>query len=41
MILKAYTSFSDADLMEHLNGNIHYQLFCSVSIHPQSPPNNH
>lgn len=41
MILKAYTNFSDADLIEHLNGNIHYQLFCGVSIHPQSPLTNY
>ena len=41
MILKAYTNFSDADLIAHLNGNIHYQLFCGVSIHPQSPLTNH
>ena len=29
MLLKAYTNFSDAELIEHLNGNIHYQLFCA------------
>ena len=27
MVLKSYTNFSDAQLIEHLNGNIHYQLF--------------
>ena len=27
MVLKAYTGFSDRQLVEHLNGNIHYQLF--------------
>jgi hypothetical protein len=41
MILKAYTNFSDKQLIEHLNGNIHYQLFCGVCIHPQSPLTNH
>ncbi len=37
MILKSYTNFSDSQLIEHLNGNIHYQLFCGVqidSLHP-------
>ena len=28
MVLKAYTGFSDRQLVEHLNGNIHYQMFC-------------
>lgn len=32
MVLKSYTDFSDKDLIEHLNGNIHYQLFCGVQI---------
>ncbi len=27
MVLKAYTGFSDRQLVEHLNGNIHYQIF--------------
>ena len=34
MLLKAYTGFSDATLIEHLNGNIHFQIFCGVYIHP-------
>ena len=41
MLLKSYTNFSDFELIEHLNGNIHYQLFCGVSIHPQHPLTNH
>ena len=41
MILKSYTNFSDYQLIEHLNGNIHYQLFCGVSIHPQNPLTNY
>lgn len=41
MLLKAYTDFSDFKLIEHLNGNIHYQLFCGVSIHPHHPLTNH
>jgi hypothetical protein len=40
MLLKSYTNFSDFELIEHLNGNIHYQLFCEVSIHPQDPLTN-
>ncbi|MBV3842261.1 transposase, partial [Bacteroides xylanisolvens] len=34
MVLKSYTNFSDSQLIEHLNGNIHYQLFCGVQIDP-------
>ncbi|HHU97421.1 MAG TPA: transposase [Petrimonas sp.] len=41
MLLKAYTNFSDAELIEHLNGNIHYQLFCGVSVHPSAPLTNY
>lgn len=40
MVLKAYTGFSDSVLIEHLNGNIHYQLFCGIQIHPASPLTN-
>lgn len=29
MVLKAYTEFSDRQLMEHLNDNIHYQMFAA------------
>ena len=32
MVLKAYTGFSDRQLVEHLNGNIHYQIFCGIMI---------
>ena len=32
MVLKAYTSFSDRQLVEHLNGNLHYQMFCGIMI---------
>ena len=32
MVLKAYTGFFDRQLVEHLNGNIHYQLFCGIMI---------
>ena len=30
MLLKAYTGFSDRQLVEHLNRNIHYQMFCGI-----------
>ena len=41
MVLKAYTGFSDRQLVEHLNGNIHYQMFCGVMIDPSSPITNY
>lgn len=41
MFLKSYTNFSDFDLIEHLNGNIHYQLFCGIQIHPLHPLTNY
>ena len=39
-VLKSYTNFSDAQLIEHLNGNIHYQLVCGVQIDPLHPLTN-
>ena len=41
MVLKSYTGFSDRQLMEHLNGNIHYQLFCGIMIDPSFPITNY
>lgn len=41
MVLKAYTRFSDRQLMEHLNGNIHYQMFCGIMINPSFPITNY
>ena len=41
MVLKAYTSFSDRQLVEHLNGNLHYQMFCGIMIDPSSPITNY
>ena len=41
MVLKAYTGFSDRQLVEHLNGNIHYQMFCGIMINPSSPITNY
>ena len=37
MFLKMYTGLSSPKLMEQLNGNIHYQLFCDVRINPMHP----
>ena len=34
MFLKSYTSLSDRKLIEQLNGNIDYQLFCGVLLSP-------
>lgn len=34
MVLKAYTGFSDRQLVEYLNGNIPYQMFCRIMINP-------
>ena len=41
MVLKAYTGFSDRQLVEHLNGNLHYQIFCGVIIDPSCPMTNY
>ena len=41
MVLKAYTGFSDRHLVENLNGNIHYQMFCSIMIDPSFPITNY
>ena len=41
MVLKSYTNFSDSQLIEHLNGNIHYQLFCGIQIDPLYPLTNY
>jgi hypothetical protein len=35
MFLKAYTGLSDRKLIEQLNGNIYYQLFCGVLLSPE------
>ena len=34
MFLKNYTQLSAPKLLEQLNGNIHYQIFCDISINP-------
>ncbi len=32
LMVQAYTGFSDRQLVEHLNRNIHYQIFCGIMI---------
>ena len=39
--LKMYTGLSAPKLLEALNGNIHYQIFCGVRINPQNQLTNY
>jgi len=41
MFLKMYTQLSAPKLMEQLNGNIHYQIFCDIRIDPEDPLTNY
>ena len=41
MLLKMYTQLSFPKLLEQLNGNIHFQIFCDVSIDPLRPLTNY
>ena len=41
MFLKMYTGLSCPKLMEQLNGNTHYQIFCDVIIDPTRPLTNY
>ena len=41
MFLKMYTQMSGPKLLEQLNGNVHYQIFCDISINPLSPLTNY
>ena len=41
IFLKMYTGLSCPKLMEQLNGNIHYQMFCDVIIDPDRPLTNY
>ncbi len=41
MFLKMYTGLSCPKLLEQLNGNIHYQIFCDVIIDPLHPLTNY
>ena len=34
MFLKNYAGVSDFKLIEQLNGNIHYQIFCDILLDP-------
>lgn len=39
--LKMYTGLSAPKLMEALNGNIHYQIFCGIRISPKNQLKNY
>ena len=39
--LKMYTGLSAPQLMEALNGNIHYQIFCGIRISPENQLTNY
>ena len=41
MFLKMYTQLSAPKLLEQLNGNVHYQLFCDIYINPLRPLKNY
>ena len=41
MFLKMYTQLSAPKLLEQLNGNVHYQIFCDISINPLCPLKNY
>ena len=41
MFLKMHTGLSAPKLLEQLNGNVHYQIFCDISINPLSPLTNY
>ena len=41
LFLKMYTGLSCPKLLEQLNGNIHYQIFCDVIIDPTRPLTNY
>ena len=41
MFLKMYTQLSAPKLLEQLNGNVHYQMFCDISINPLRPLRNY
>ena len=41
MFLKTYTQLSAPKLLEQLNGNVHYQIFCDISINPLRPLTNY
>ena len=41
MFLKSYTGLSAPKLMEQLNANIHYQIFCGIRIDTRNPLSNY
>lgn len=41
MFLKMYTQLSAPKLLNQLNGNVHYQIFCDISINPLRPLTNY
>ena len=41
MFLKMHTGLSAPKLLEQLNGNVHYQIFCDISINPLRPLTNY
>ena len=41
MFLKSYTGLSAPKLMEQLNANIHYQIFCGIRINSRNPLTNY
>ena len=41
MFLKAYTGLSAPKLMEQLNANIHYQIFCGIRVSSKNPLTNY
>ena len=41
MFLKSYTGWSAPKLMEQLNANIHYQIFCGIRISSANPLTNY
>ncbi len=41
MFLKKYTQLSAPKLLEQLNGNVHYQIFCDIYINPLRPLTNY
>ncbi len=41
MFLKKYTQLSAPKLLEQLNGNVHYQIFCDIWINPLRPLKNY
>lgn len=41
VFLKLFTDLSAPKLMETLNGNIHYQIFCGIRISPENQLTNY